>query len=404
MKLVETILNKMSKVSKPQMKFLLKTFQAFLSISGKLTFSNMRRYVGLCERTFARQFAKAFNFAKFNCTAIEIALGTKDRKLAMAFDPLFVPKAGSKTYGKGDFWSGGSGRVEKGLEASLLCVVDLIQWTGYAFAARQTPNTAELKKMSESGTETNRIDWFLQYIVSMIPEFPEGIKYLLVDAYFFKEKFVSGICASGLHVISKMRIDARLLRIYTGPQKSRGRRKKYDGEIDFDSLEVMITDDPTITLRATIAYSIALGRNVLVVAVRKLRSDGKIMEALLFSTDTNMLPIDVYLYYRARFQIEFVIRDAKQHTGLTHCQSWKKERIDFHINMSFATINIAKIKELERLGSISADAACSIATQHVRHRNELLIQSIFPMLGLDPLEFKSHPAYEQALSYGAIHV
>src|SRR5579871_5294357 len=140
MKLIETILNKMIAIRKPQKKFLTKTFQAFLSISGKLTFSNMSRYVDLCERTFRRQFAKAFNFAKFNCTAIEIALGIQERKIAMAFDPFFIPKAGSKTYGKGDFWSGGSGRVEKGLEASLLCVIDLIRWTGYAFAAQQTPN------------------------------------------------------------------------------------------------------------------------------------------------------------------------------------------------------------------------------------------------------------------------
>ena len=51
------------------------------------------------------------------------------RKLAVAFDPFFLPKAGDKTHGKGDFWSGGSGRVEKGLEASLISVVDLKKWT-----------------------------------------------------------------------------------------------------------------------------------------------------------------------------------------------------------------------------------------------------------------------------------
>ena len=127
------------------------------------------------------------------------------------------------------------------------------------------------------------------------------------------------------------------------------------------------------------------------------------MEAILFSTDTSMVPIDVYQYYRARFQIEFVIRDAKQYAGLTHCQSRNKERIDFHINISFATINIAKIKEQGRFDGNTNNAACSIATQHVRHHNEMLIQSIFPILGLDPLEFKSHPDYERALSFGAVH-
>jgi len=33
-------------------------------------------------------------------------------------------------------------------------------------------------------------------------------------------------------------------------------------------------------------------------------------------------------YYKARFQIEFLFRDAKQYTGLTHCQSWRKEAIN----------------------------------------------------------------------------
>ena len=115
-----------------------------------------------------------------------------------------------------------------------------------------------------------------------------------------------------------MRKDVRLLSLYSGPQKSRERRKKFGGDLNFDELEEIATDDQDITLRAAIAYSVALKRNVLVVSVRKKRSDEKIMEAIIFSTDTSMAPIDVYQYYRARFQIEFVIRDAKQHAGLAH--------------------------------------------------------------------------------------
>lgn len=113
------------------------------------------------------------------------------------------------------------------------------------------------RRMSEPGIETSRIDWFLSYVFSIIPMFSAGIKHLFVDAYFFKKKFVTDIRTAGLHVISKMRKDARLLSLYSGPQKSRGRRKKF-----------------------------------------------------------SMAPIDVYQYYRARFQIEFVIRDAKQHAGV----------------------------------------------------------------------------------------
>ena len=404
MKLVKIILSQMLKISKPQRKFLTKAIEAFLSVSGKLTFSNMSRYIDLSERTFARQFSKTFNFADFNRRAIDLFYGSKECSLAIAFDPFFMSKSGDKTYGHGSFWSGGSGRVEKGIEASLLCAIDLIKRVAYPLSAKQTPNSEELKKACETGTEMTRIDWFSDYIISMIPMFPVGVKYLLVDAYFFKEKFITNLRNSGMHVISKMRKDAKLLALYSGPQKSRGRRKKFDGIVNFDQLNGIATDDPNITLQSVIAYSVALKRNILVVKLSKLRSNGKTMSALLFSTDTSMRPLDVLNYYSVRFQIEFVIRDAKQHAGLTHCQSWIKERIDFHINISFVAVNIARIKEYQRLENDSTNTACSVATQRVRFHNEMLIRSIFPMFGLDILTFKSHPAYEQALSFGAIRI
>lgn len=399
MKLIETILSKMTGISKPQSKFLFKALTAFLSVNGKLTFSNMSRYIGISERTFTRQFSKVFDFAKFNHITIEYFFGNKESKLAAAFDPFFMEKSGNSTQGKDFFWSGSSGRVEKGLEASLLCIVDLVKRAGFALAAKQTPNATELKQMNH----VSRIDWFLNFIASVREELPAAVKYLLVDAYFFKEKFVSGIRKLGLHVIGKMRVDARLLSLYSGPQKKRGRRKKFDGPVDFDLLPDIATDDLTITLRAAEVYSTAMQTNILAVMVRKVRADGKVMVAFLFSTDTAMSPLDVYSYYSIRFQIEFVIRDAKQHAGLTHCQSLKNERINFHINMSFAAINIARIEDYERTYSSTENFICSVATQRTRYHNEMLISSIFPIFGLDPLVFKSHPAYQQALSFGAVH-
>ncbi len=42
---------------------------------------------------------------------------------------------------------------------------------------------------------------------------------------------------------------------------------------------------------------------------------------VLASTDTALKAEDIVQYYRLRFQIEFLIRDAKQHTGLEDCQA-----------------------------------------------------------------------------------
>ena len=55
----------------------------------------------------------------------------------------------------------------------------------------------------------------------------------------------------------------------------------------------------------------------------------------------------VFKYYRSRFQIEFIYRDAKQHTGLSNCQGRSKEKLDFHFNAALTSVNLAKISNQE---------------------------------------------------------
>ena len=62
---------------------------------------------------------------------------------------------------------------------------------------------------------------------------------------------------------------------------------------------------------------------------------------VFFSTETSMSAKDIMDIYRSRFQIEYLYRDAKQFTGLTHCQSRKRESLDFAFNMSLSSINVA---------------------------------------------------------------
>ncbi|MFV0391818.1 MAG: hypothetical protein ACK5KP_08045 [Paludibacteraceae bacterium] len=46
--------------------------------------------------------------------------------------------------------------------------------------------------------------------------------------------------------------------------------------------------------------------------------------------------------YQTRFQIEFLYRDAKQHTALNHCQALSKNKLHFHFDMSLTAVNVAK--------------------------------------------------------------
>jgi hypothetical protein len=62
--------------------------------------------------------------------------------------------------------------------------------------------------------------------------------------------------------------------------------------------------------------------------------------ALLASTDLEQSAQQILTYYQLRFQIEFIFRDAKQFTGLTHYQAQSDEKLDFHFNLSLAALNV----------------------------------------------------------------
>ncbi|HEX8090429.1 MAG TPA: hypothetical protein VF762_16340 [Blastocatellia bacterium] len=63
------------------------------------------------------------------------------------------------------------------------------------------------------------------------------MKYLAVDGFYAKKKHVDGVRDRQPHLITKLRIDANLRYLYTGPRvKRRGRPKLYDGKVNFQDL------------------------------------------------------------------------------------------------------------------------------------------------------------------------
>ncbi|SHJ39116.1 Transposase DDE domain-containing protein [Tangfeifania diversioriginum] len=67
---------------------------------------------------------------------------------------------------------------------------------------------------------------------------------------------------------------------------------------------------------------------------------GKLTRKLYFSTDTQMDALEILDCYQSRFQIEFLYRDAKQHTGLNDSQARSENKLNFHLNAALTTINI----------------------------------------------------------------
>lgn len=140
-------------------------------------------------------------------------------------DCSFIAKSGEKTFGLDQFYNSTQSRVSKGLEVSLVAVVDVDTETGYAVLAEQTLTQKEFPTLT-------RMDYYLLHLETVRPHLPSPVRYLAVDGYYAKEPFVTGACALDLHLISKLRCDANLRYLYTGRQKLRGARRKYALQVD----------------------------------------------------------------------------------------------------------------------------------------------------------------------------
>ena len=400
MTVVTQILDRMSGVAKPQRKFLLTLFTTMLVTRTHLNFLNLSRHSSLSEKTYRRQFRKSFDFASLNQTAIAQAVPEASPKL-FAQDTSFSAKSGKHTYGLDTFWDGTAARPQKGLEVSLISILDVQQHQSFALSAQQTPAQPDKKKGQK--TET-RIDFYLAHLRRTVPYLPAGVTHGVMDGFYAKEKFVSGVSAMGYHMISKLRADAQLLYPYTGEQKPRGRRRKFDGKVAFTDLhrfEHSDTDQAHLTLYTHVLWSVSLKRMLRVVVVVNGKDQTKARFVVLFSTDTELSATAIFRYYKARFSIEFIFRDAKQFAGFSDCQARDQEALHFHFNASVTVVNLARLMA-QAAHSTEEQMVFSMASIKQRAFNEHMLKLIVSKLELEQTAVINHPQFEYLRNYAAI--
>lgn len=374
--LVNAILNELSVTTKPQYKFMISLFEVWLGLPVRYTILNLSRFGNYCEKSIRLHMEQPFNFISFNKQLIERSCG---KELIAAFDPTFISKSGNHTPGLGKWWSGSDNRAKKGLELGCLAIIDVIAGTAMPLISVQTPGR---KVLDEKNWTV--MDHYIDMINSRLTDLKEMVKYLTVDGYFMKRHFTNPIVESGIHIITKMRPDANLRYIYTGPRrKGRGRPKLYDDKVNCNTIdkrrirEFQIDNDAIYY--SGIVYSVLLLRKVRIVYIEH-RITGKY--EILLSTDTKLCPASILKYYRLRFQIEFLIRDAKQFTGLEDCQARSTNKLDFHFNMALATVAIAKANSWLNL-SQSSRGPFSMRNVKLAYYNKFMTDRIFSTLGLD---------------------
>ena len=122
---------------------------------------------------------------------------------------------------------------------------------------------------------------------------------------------------------------------------------------------------------------------------------------MLAATDVELDARTLVAYYQARFQIEFLFRDAKQFTGLNDGQMRDEKALDFHFNASLATLNLVRVEEVQAAQGQPLKVF-SVASWKQRNFNERLVETIIDKLEIEPTAIKNHPRYEEIRTYGAI--
>ena len=209
-----------------------------------------------------------------------------------------------------------------------------------------------------------------------------------------------------MHLISRLRDDADLRYIYSGPPTGKkGRPKKYSGKLFFDKLdygyfELLVHDGKENFYCATV-YSKALQRNIKLVIMETLTDKIKLVRKLYFCTDLSMQGLDIYNHYHNRFQIEFLYRDGKQYTGLTDCQARDARKLHFHFNSSLTAINIAKVAHWISEPK-ETRGAFSMANVKTMYHNTLLLNRFFEVFAVSPNTIKNPNAVKELINFGKI--
>ena len=396
MRLLQSGLRCLKQTKQPQHTFVTHLLGLMLMLPGHATFRNMSRYSPYHERTFARWYGRNFDWVSLNQAAItEIVPPEHDQ--ALVLDASFVPKSGKHTSGLDRFWNGSHSRAEKGLELSTLAWLDITDTCAYCLSVEQTPPSA-----APADLEATRMDVSLDQLSRVVKAHDlRCLRYVVTDGADSKQKCVAGVRRLALHQIGTLRADAHLRYLYQGPKHpGPGRQKTYDGKVNWSALsrfERLDTEDEHIVLYHQVLNHVQLECNLQVVVVVHTQRN---RYAVLFSTDVALEPQRLYRYDKARFQIEFLFRDAKQFTGLSDCQARAQAKLDFHFHASLSAVTFAKLEAHQQ--NSNCDQAFSMASLKRRAYNQHLIDRICEHLANGQSLEKSSPDYETLCNYGII--
>jgi hypothetical protein len=194
-----------------------------------------------------------------------------------------------------------------------------------------------------------------------LPQAPDLVRTVIVDAGFADHKLLRWCTAHGLQAITRGRLDADICDLYVHqPQPLRGRPRKYGAKLSLKTL----AEDP-----CSFRQSITLYQNQTAVQVASIealhrvsglpmrfvivRCEGR-TDGVVMSSDLSLTPREIATLYAARFTIEMLFRELKQHFGMGHYQVRLPEAILKHVHLSGVACALTQLLALAPPESLGA--------------------------------------------------
>ena len=279
-------------------------------MSGRVTMLGISRWNdNISYKTIERFFDKRLDWLSINYQIIKTRLS---KNVILIADESTISKSGKATHNLGYFYSGVEGRGIKGIQVLSFALLDVDSRRSYPILTKQLKQSKKKNKPKKKNNKAGRpqgsknknsadirltglfrvVSWYLKIILKAIKV--PTLRYFVYDGAFGNNIGIQVAKRSNLHLISKLKKNSKLYLKFDGEQKTRGRRRIYGDEIDYDNLdkkylkETQTKDDIKLKFYQikAIHKKITGAINIVIVVTTKLSTNQK-THRIIFSTDLN---------------------------------------------------------------------------------------------------------------------
>lgn len=125
MQIIDEAMAKMPhKVRKSLKRDIREILQLYMVLPNRVNFTQMEKFGQHVEQTYRNTFVKQFDWLSFN-SLLAKEYFAKDKRVAIAIDPSYIPKSGKHTSFLDYFRSGAAGQAKWGLEILAIAMIGI---------------------------------------------------------------------------------------------------------------------------------------------------------------------------------------------------------------------------------------------------------------------------------------